>query len=89
MKVQEGVLGKRPGGIVIVIKIPFDYMPGNGTIDAMSIFVYLQEEYRSKGKKLDVFCGPGESLLLNTRNVLEIVMRRKQILEFWLSSDEF
>ena len=61
MKVVERVLEKRPRRVVCVDEMQFGFMPERGTIDAVFILRRMQEEYRAKGKKLCVLCGPGES----------------------------
>ena len=57
MEIVERVLEKRIQRIVEVDEMQFGFMPGKGTIDAVFIVRRLQEEYRTKGKKLRVFCG--------------------------------
>ena len=50
------VLEKRLCRIVSVDEIHVGFMPERGTIDALFILGWMQEEYHAKGKK--VFCGP-------------------------------
>ena len=47
--------------IVFVDEMQFGFMPERGTIDAVFILRRMPEECHAKGKKLYVFCGPGES----------------------------
>ena len=58
MKVLELMLERRLCRIVSVDEIQFGFMSERGTIDAVFILRWMQEEYHSKGKKLYVFCVP-------------------------------
>ena len=52
MKVVERVLEKRLGRIVTVNQMQFRFVPGTKRIDAVFILRRLQQEHRSKGKKV-------------------------------------
>ena len=52
MKVVVRVFEKRLCRIVCVDKMPFDFLPDRGTIDAVFMLRRMQEEYDAKGKKL-------------------------------------
>ena len=86
MKVVERVL-KNISGIVIVIEMPFSFMPARGTIDAVLILRRLQKEHHAKGKKLYMCFVELEKAFDGVpRKVLEWAMRKKVIPEVLVRS---
>ena len=52
MKLVGNVLEKRLCRIVTVDEMQFGFMPDSGTIHAVFIIIWLQEEYHTRGKML-------------------------------------
>ena len=65
-----------------VDEMQFDFMPERGTIDAVFILRWLQEEYGAKGKKLYMcFVDLEKAFDSVPRKVLEWTLRKKEISE--------
>ena len=57
MKTVGRVLDRRIRTLVNLNKMPFRFMPGKGTVDAIFIVRRMQEEYHNKGQEVVyVFC---------------------------------
>ena len=52
MKIVERVLERRIRELVNIASMPFGFMPGKGTTEALFVARRMQEEYRDKKKKL-------------------------------------
>ena len=82
MKVVERVLEKWISTIVSVDEMQFGFMPERGTIETVSIFRIMQEEYNAKGRRLYMcFMDLGKAFDRVPRKVLEWEMGKKGIPE--------
>ena len=80
MKIAEKVLEKRSRKIVTIDDMQFDFIPGKGTIDAVSILRMILEEYLAKQKKFYVcFVDQEKNFDRVPRKVVEWAMRKKGI----------
>ena len=71
MKIVEKVLERRVRHMVKVDEMPFGFMPGKGTIDAVFILRRLQEEYLDEEKKCMCFVDLEKAFDRVPRRVLE------------------
>ena len=80
MKVVERVLVKTLCRIVYVDEMQFGFMSERGTIDAVFILRWMQEEYHAEGKKMYMcFVDLEKAFVRVPRKVLEWAMRKKGI----------
>ena len=82
MKIVERVLGRRICELVNIDSMQFGFMPGRGMTDALFVVQRMQDEYRSKKKKLYLcFVDIEEAFDRVPRKVIEWVMRKKGLPE--------
>ena len=87
LTIAEKVLVKRLRKIVMIDDMQFGFMPGKGTIDAVFILRWIQEEYLAKQKKLYMwFVHLEKSFDRVTRKVVECLMRKKGIPEAYFTA---
>ena len=70
MKIVEKVLEKRLRKIVAIDDMQFCFMPGKGTIYAVSILSRIEEEYLARQKKLYMCFIDWKKHLLELRGML-------------------
>ena len=88
MEIVERVLERRIRTLVNLNKMQFEFMPGNGTADAIFIVRRMQEKYQKKDKKLYVCIVDMKKAFERVpRKVMEWAMRKKGLSEVIVRAD--